>query len=356
MSLHEGFNHQKRNLPQPHQEQNCNCQQQQQSKIECNDNDPNNSGDGANDVNNENNHHNNSKIDDHEINNPHHMYYMDQALKIADQTALQVGEVPVGCVIVWQSSREQLDKIDNNAVATTTTTSNKDKENNNHNEGFGIIISHGANMVNATRDATRHAEIVAIDRLITAGNSSDALCLSRDVIRKSAHADIPKDSRLNDTNAGSGGASKEDFITTAYGCDYDDGKGWKKGYGWNNGRAYPVDILKECDLYVTVEPCIMVCVYITRTGHSNTRFLITSFFPTFSRYVNPHFCVGNLTIYFSFSICLFSFIIINIYVLLMSCCCSFWYICSHSSKQTKQKVRSSFAQGTDSSRDFWMLQ
>jgi hypothetical protein len=57
----------------------------------------------------------------------------------------------------------------------------KDKDNNRNcapKEHCGVIISHGANQVNATRDATRHAEIVAIDRLLTDGVSSDQLRLS----------------------------------------------------------------------------------------------------------------------------------------------------------------------------------
>ena len=107
-------------------------------------------------------------------------------------------------------------------------------------------------MVNATRDPTRHAEMVAIDRmLVTAGNSSDALCLSRDIIRKSAHADIPEDSSLLLTNnSNDEKKSKDEF--TSWG-NHDDGKGWKKGYGWKSGRTYPVDVLSECDLYVRLK-------------------------------------------------------------------------------------------------------
>ena len=46
--------------------------------------------------------------------------------------------------------------------------------NNNKNN---LIISYGSNLVNACRDATRHAEIVAMDRFYTQSNSTDQLRL-----------------------------------------------------------------------------------------------------------------------------------------------------------------------------------
>jgi hypothetical protein len=73
--------------------------------------------------------------------------YMRMALQVG-QAALEIGEVPVGCVIVLRRD-----------------------------DGDSVVISHGANQVNCTRDATRHAEIVAIDRLLTGGQSSDLLRL-----------------------------------------------------------------------------------------------------------------------------------------------------------------------------------
>jgi tRNA(Arg) A34 adenosine deaminase TadA len=49
------------------------------------------------------------------------VYYMQQALKVA-RAALDVGEVPVGCVIVLPTDQGS------------------------------VVVSHGANQVNATRD------------------------------------------------------------------------------------------------------------------------------------------------------------------------------------------------------------
>ena len=37
-------------------------------------------------------------------------------------------------------------------------------------------------MVNATRDATRHAEIIAVDRMLTGAIASDQLCLPKEVM------------------------------------------------------------------------------------------------------------------------------------------------------------------------------
>ena len=73
--------------------------------------------------------------------------YMRLALQVG-QAALEIGEVPVGCIIVLRRD-----------------------------DGDSVVISHGANQVNCTRDATRHAELVAIDRLLTGGQSSDLLRL-----------------------------------------------------------------------------------------------------------------------------------------------------------------------------------
>ncbi|OEU07816.1 cytidine deaminase-like protein, partial [Fragilariopsis cylindrus CCMP1102] len=73
-------------------------------------------------------------------------YFMRRSLEVAER-ALKVGEVPVGCVL--------------------NQTNNGNADQRRQRQRRGVIISHGANQVNATRDATRHSEIVAIDRLLT---------------------------------------------------------------------------------------------------------------------------------------------------------------------------------------------
>jgi len=60
------------------------------------------------------------------------IYFMKEALKCAEQ-ALHLREVPVGCVIVFENE----------------------------------VVAHGCNDVNRTKNATRHAELIAIDDLRT---------------------------------------------------------------------------------------------------------------------------------------------------------------------------------------------
>ena len=60
-----------------------------------------------------------------------HTHYMEMALEQA-KLALSSGEVPVGCVFVYRNE----------------------------------IIARGANQTNASCNATRHAELVAIDALV----------------------------------------------------------------------------------------------------------------------------------------------------------------------------------------------
>ena len=193
---------------------------------------------------------------------------MRQALKVAED-ALRLGEVPVGCVIVLHADghpsmnfpplqKDGDDKAD-------------DGLNNN-----SVIISHGANQVNATRDATRHAEIVAIDRLLTFGKSSDELRLPPDVGTKVAPNSTSSSTDDNDDDDGSDGKMKvpkavinarkeqwDDILTNVP----DQPNHWKNKFGWRKNSLLEDDaqrnslnsvkIFKHCSLYVTCEPCIM---------------------------------------------------------------------------------------------------
>ncbi|CAB9511029.1 specific adenosine deaminase 2 [Seminavis robusta] len=142
------------------------------------------------------------------------VYFMRQALKVAE-AALAIGEVPVGCVIVLLPKD-------------TTTTR-------------GTIVSHGANQVNATRDASRHAEVVAVDRMLTLGASSDQLRLPPHIMAQSATTPEQQKALQEEKNA----------------MDDD---------GWGSGQVYPVSILSQCHLYVTCEPCIMCSAALATVG------------------------------------------------------------------------------------------
>ena len=195
-------------------------------------------------------------------------YFMKQALHVA-KSALDIGEVPVGCVIVLRDvasasfDNELKDANSNNEYYETTTTSTITSSCPN-----SVIISHGANQVNATRDATRHAEIVAMDRMLTMGQSSDGLKLPLGVICKSAHGKVPSAYAKADDEGGTDNNNNEyddDHWVNVSGCkDH-----WKNSFGWGSGRVYNKDVFSKCDLYVTCEPCIMVRAF-ARVGNAVT--------------------------------------------------------------------------------------
>ena len=146
--------------------------------------------------------------------------YMRLALQVAER-ALQVGEVPVGCVIV----------LDNPEESPTAS----------------VVVSHGANQVNATRDATRHAEIVAIDRILTGGRSSDALRLPASVLTQSARSGmLPENSPMFNEEM------LEHHMQDRW-VNQPDSNGdqqWKNSYGWGTGRLLSEQDLSRCRLYV----------------------------------------------------------------------------------------------------------
>ena len=104
---------------------------------------------------------------------------------------------------------------------------------------------------------TRHDEIVAIDRLITEGCSSDQLQLPLHVMKIASHK--PQQEKLlpelyedhwihhipNNNNSSSSSSNTK--------------------YGWGSGHCLPASALKDCYLYVTCEPCIM-CSAALRIG------------------------------------------------------------------------------------------
>ena len=125
-----------------------------------------------------------------------------------------------------------------------------------------VIISHGANQVNATRDATRHAECIAIDRMLTGGLVSDKLRLPEHVFLKKRKKKTGDSSSVLQSNQG---VEEEEENYDHYNDKWrnipSESNHWKNSYGWGTGRLYKREIFKKCDLYVTCEPCIMVSLY-----------------------------------------------------------------------------------------------
>jgi pyrimidine deaminase RibD-like protein len=220
-------------------------------------------------------------------------YFMRKALEVA-QRALKVGEVPVGCVVV-------LDK-DHPAVVYKKNHRCKKDNGNDSDKNFiskercGVIISHGANQVNATRDATRHAEVVAIDRLLTDGVSSDQLRLPPGVNRKG-------DEDANNSHRSSCKSNKKikHSVLEARRNQWEDRwvndpshpGHWTNSFGWKNNvdhddksldqdkeEEFKVisrdlrskDIFRHCQLYVTCEVSkttpfkVKKCVIVNESG------------------------------------------------------------------------------------------
>ena len=170
---------------------------------------------------------------------------MRQALHVAE-AALERGEVPVGCVIVLRDATDILASSSqpqsNKSISTISCP---------YDTSPSVIISHGANQVNATRDPTRHGELVAIDRMLNRGRSSDQMKLPPHIISKPSHGKAnpaPAYSSSNTVN------DDNDYWINVPECkDH-----LKNSFGWGSSRIFDKEILKECDLYVTCEPCIMV--------------------------------------------------------------------------------------------------
>ena len=128
--------------------------------------------------------------------------YMRQALHVASR-ALQVGEVPVGCVIVLR---------DHPLVP----------------EGESVVLSHGANQVNATRDATRHAEVVAIDRLLTRSASTDQLRLPTTADTKGSAVGTVVPESIRQARAEQW---EDEWINVK-----EDPSHWKNSFGWRSNN------------------------------------------------------------------------------------------------------------------------
>jgi len=137
------------------------------------------------------------------------------------------------------------------------------------------VISHGANQVNACRDATRHAELVALDRLLTGSVSTDQLRLPESYLqtkkkksRKRA-ADPPMNN--GDTDTKEDAPSSKPKETVEEWKDHwinvpDDPSHWKNGYGWRGVPSQSPEQLAHCVLYVTCEPCIMCAAALAPLG------------------------------------------------------------------------------------------
>ncbi|KAI1212806.1 cytidine deaminase-like protein [Annulohypoxylon truncatum] len=140
------------------------------------------------------------KTEEERIERAYHLKYMRAALDMGN-LALSTNETPVGCVIVYH----------------------------------GRIIARGMNATNNTRNGTRHAELMAVSALLSRKKPGDI-------------EDVDGDPTLDDARWGD--------------VDPSDGHLYPYGQKLHPAPVVSREILSECILYVTVEPCVMCASFL----------------------------------------------------------------------------------------------
>ncbi|CAI6086727.1 unnamed protein product [Clonostachys chloroleuca] len=149
-----------------------------------------------------------------------HSYFTEEALEMA-RLALRTNETPVGCVFV-----------------------HKDK-----------IIARGMNATNVTRNGTRHAEFMALAALLSVPSAN----LPRTTSLKPKVEMKPEN--MSEDSASACSAPPDEG-------NEDGSKGHLYPYGQKEHPDARVDrsIIRECVLYVTVEPCVMCASLLRQLG------------------------------------------------------------------------------------------
>ncbi|TGO21357.1 hypothetical protein BPAE_0224g00050 [Botrytis paeoniae] len=133
-----------------------------------------------------------------------HIFFMREALAMAN-LALNTNETPVGCVLVDPILKK--------------------------------VVARGMNATNRSYNGTRHAEFIAIDELLSSSPKVDG-----------GDADESRSAKRKRGENGSEGNNEKG----------DESESSKRGYG-------PEDV-KNVDLYVTIEPCIMCASLLQQFG------------------------------------------------------------------------------------------
>ncbi|KAI2464747.1 cytidine deaminase-like protein [Annulohypoxylon bovei var. microspora] len=144
------------------------------------------------------------KTEEERLEREPHLKFMRAALDMGN-LALSTNETPVGCVIVYH----------------------------------GRVIARGMNATNNTRNGTRHAEFMAISALLSR-KGPDGI------------KDVDNSPALDDASWGD--------------VDPSDGHLYPYGQKLHPAPVVSHDILSECILYVTVEPCVMCASLLRQLG------------------------------------------------------------------------------------------
>ncbi|CAJ2503597.1 Uu.00g109910.m01.CDS01 [Anthostomella pinea] len=146
------------------------------------------------------------KTDEERAEREYHLTYMREALDMG-VLALNTNETPVGCVLVYH----------------------------------GRTIAKGMNATNVTRNGTRHAEFMALSALLSRKEQGDV-----------GEVNTSPNKALDDASWGD--------------VDPKDGHIYPYGQKLHPAPVVTHDIISECVLYVTVEPCVMCASLLRQLG------------------------------------------------------------------------------------------
>lgn len=113
----------------------------------------------------------------------------------------------------------------------------------------GRIIAKGMNATNVTRNGTRHAELMAISALLSYSSASDL---------EPAAATAPLGDKTNQAHPAE--------ASTWGDVDPSDGHLYPYGQKLHPSPRVDPSVIKECTLYVTVEPCVMCASFLRQLG------------------------------------------------------------------------------------------
>ena len=126
------------------------------------------------------------------------------------------------------------------------------------------VIARGMNATNISRNGTRHAELMAISALLSYSPASDLEPSRSNTPARRPAAHLPLGVRTNQSKP----AAPAAYVETSTWGDVDPRDGHLFPYGQKLHPSPRVDqsIIRECILYVTVEPCVMCASLLRQLG------------------------------------------------------------------------------------------